>query len=189
MSAMWCTVIPFRSILQGIVRLTMCEQRCKVWWSTPDFFLWGFIKDQSTGHPHVCMYIWDFRARQDLRSLAPVRNEYWWLWWPNDIQGPWRTKAPWHMSYRWGKTAEKTSPRKLVPTGDRTRAYVISQTYKGRFYAAVNNVTPQMLHNTWVAVECQLDIYRATNGSHVEVHGRQGKKNLMFTLCSHWFHL
>ena len=42
---------------------------------------------------------------------------------------------------------------------------------KERFYAAVNSVTPQMLHNTWVEVEYRLDIPRATNGSHVEVHG------------------
>ncbi|KAJ4447016.1 hypothetical protein ANN_09004 [Periplaneta americana] len=40
-----------------------------------------------------------------------------------------------------------------------------------RIYAAVNNVTPQMLHNTWVEVEYRLDISRATNGSHVEVYG------------------
>ncbi|KAJ4451541.1 hypothetical protein ANN_03006 [Periplaneta americana] len=37
-----------------------------------------------------------------------------------------------------------------------------------RIYAAVNNVTPQMLHNTWVEVEYRLDISRVTNGSHVE---------------------
>ncbi|KAJ4428941.1 hypothetical protein ANN_25937 [Periplaneta americana] len=40
-----------------------------------------------------------------------------------------------------------------------------------RIYAAVNNVTPQMLHNTWVEVEYRLDISRATNGSHVEIYG------------------
>ena len=38
---------------------------------------------------------------------------------------------------------------------------------KERIYAAVDNVTPQMLHNTWVEVEYQLGISRATNGSHV----------------------
>ena len=36
---------------------------------------------------------------------------------------------------------------------------------------AVNSVTPQMLHNTWVEIEYRLDISRATNGSHVEVYG------------------
>ena len=39
-----------------------------------------------------------------------------------------------------------------------------------RIYAAVNEVTPQMLHNTWVEIEYRLDISRATNGSHVEVY-------------------
>ena len=39
-----------------------------------------------------------------------------------------------------------------------------------RIYAAVNNVTPQILHNTWVEVEYRLDISRATNASHLEVH-------------------
>ena len=38
-------------------------------------------------------------------------------------------------------------------------------------YSAVKNVTRQMLHNTWVEVEYRLDISRAINGSHVDVHG------------------
>ena len=38
-----------------------------------------------------------------------------------------------------------------------------------RIYAAVNIVTPQILQNTWVEVECRLDISRAIHGSHVEV--------------------
>ncbi|KAJ4440831.1 hypothetical protein ANN_10677 [Periplaneta americana] len=42
-----------------------------------------------------------------------------------------------------------------------------------RLYAAVNNVTPQMLHNTWLEIEYRLDISRATNGSHVKVYGTQ----------------
>ena len=40
-----------------------------------------------------------------------------------------------------------------------------------RIYAAVNNVTPQMLHNTWVKFKYRLYISRATNGSHVELYG------------------
>ena len=39
-----------------------------------------------------------------------------------------------------------------------------------RIYADINNVTPQMLHNTWVEVEYQLYISHVTNGSHVEVY-------------------
>ena len=38
-----------------------------------------------------------------------------------------------------------------------------------RIYAALNNIAPQMLRNTWVEVEYLLDISRATNVSHVEV--------------------
>ena len=40
-----------------------------------------------------------------------------------------------------------------------------------RIYAAVKNVTLQMLHNTWVKVEYRLEVSPATNGSHVEVYG------------------
>ena len=40
-----------------------------------------------------------------------------------------------------------------------------------RIYADFNNVTPQILHNTWIEDEYLLDICRATNGSHVEVYG------------------
>ena len=57
-------------------------------------------------------------------------------------------------------------------------------------YAAVNIVTPRMLHNTWVEVEYQLKISRASNGSHVEVYGPYSRKRIpVFTLCSNWFHL
>ena len=60
------------------------------------------------------MYIWGFRARQHLRSLAPVIiDEWWWQWWPNDIRGPWGPKASRHLSYRWGKTPKKPHPRNL----------------------------------------------------------------------------
>ena len=35
-------------------------------------------------------------------------------------------KVSWHLSYRWGKTPQKSSPRKHVPTGDRNRAYCVT---------------------------------------------------------------
>ena len=38
-------------------------------------------------------------------------------------------------------------------------------------YAAVNIVTPHMLHNTWVEVDYRLDTSRAINGRHIEVYG------------------
>ena len=49
--------------------------------------------------------------------------------------------------------------------------YVIWLTNNKRIYDIVNNVIPQMLHNTSVEVEYWLDIPRANNGSHVEVYG------------------
>ena len=67
------------------------------------------------------MYIWDFRARQRLRSLAPVMNDYGWLWWPNDIRGPWGLKLP-DICLTGEEKPRKNSLRKLVPTRDRTRA-------------------------------------------------------------------
>ena len=63
-------------------------------------------------------------------SLAPTQsnmaNMKGWLWRPSDILGPCGPKAPWHLSYRWGKTPKKTSPRNLVLTGDRTRACCVT---------------------------------------------------------------
>ena len=35
-------------------------------------------------------------------QVIGARNE--WVWWPNDIRGPWGPKASRHLSYRWGKT-------------------------------------------------------------------------------------
>ena len=74
---------------------------------------------------HVYNYIWVYRVRQHLTSFAPVRNDSWWLWWPNDIPAPCGPKASLYLSYRWGKT----SPRKLVPTGYRTRARCMTGAY------------------------------------------------------------
>ena len=40
------------------------------------------------------VYLRFFRARQHLRSLAPIMNEYGWFWWPNHIREPWGLKLP-----------------------------------------------------------------------------------------------
>ena len=37
---------------------------------------------------------------------------------------------------------------------------------------AVEFITPHMLINTWEALECRLDICRATTGAKIEVYGR-----------------
>ena len=70
----------------------------------------------------------------------------------------------------------------LVKCGDFfLRGFVKDQVYRTpvrdladiheRIYAAIINVTPQMLHNTWTEVEYRLFISRATNESYVEVSG------------------
>ena len=41
---------------------------------------------------------------------------------------------------------------------------------KERIYAAVNNVTTPMFHNTWAEVEYRLDVSRATNGTRIEFY-------------------
>ena len=66
---------------------------------------------------YVCMYIWGFRARQHLRSVASVMNDDYEWWWPNYIRGPWGSKASWHLSYRWRKTPRKPHPGNLSRPG------------------------------------------------------------------------
>ena len=55
-------------------------------------------------------------------------------------------------------------------------------------YAAFNNVTPQMLHKTWVEVEYRLNISRTINGAMLRFM-EQKVKIPVFTLRSNWFHL
>ena len=89
------TVILFRSILQGIVHLRMCQQ-C----GGAQSFVWVLVKYQ--------VY--------------------------------------------------------MTPVGDLADL-------QEKSYANVRIVTLQMLHNTWVEAEYRLNIFRAINGSHVEVYG------------------
>ncbi|GBO29186.1 hypothetical protein AVEN_124673-1 [Araneus ventricosus] len=41
---------------------------------------------------------------------------------------------------------------------------------KRRIVTAIENVTSQMLENTWREIEFHLDVLRATKGSHVQIH-------------------
>ncbi|GBN87164.1 hypothetical protein AVEN_141640-1 [Araneus ventricosus] len=41
---------------------------------------------------------------------------------------------------------------------------------KRRIVTAIQNVTPQMLENTWREIEFRLEVLRATKGSHVQIH-------------------
>ena len=67
-------------------------------------------------------------------------NMEWWLRRPNDIRGPCGHKISRHLSYRWGKTLEKTSPRKPVPTWDRTRARCVTSAHATTCSTAVDKV-------------------------------------------------
>ena len=77
---------------------------------------------------------------------------------------------------RWSARSPDLTPPKCLLWG-----FVKDQVYRTpvhnfadlqeKIYATVNNVTPQLLHNTWVEVEYQLDISHATKGSHVQVYG------------------
>ena len=65
-------------------------------------------------------------------------NIAWWLRRPNDIRGPCGPKVSRHLFYRWGKTPKKTSPRKPVPTGDRTRARCVTSAHATTCSTAVD---------------------------------------------------
>ncbi|GBN54935.1 hypothetical protein AVEN_227632-1 [Araneus ventricosus] len=41
---------------------------------------------------------------------------------------------------------------------------------KRRIVTTIQNVTPQLLENTWREIEFRLDVLRATKGSHVRIH-------------------
>ena len=61
----------------------------------------------------ICMYVWDFRVRQYLRSLVPILNELLMIMttkWYSGTLGP---KASWHLSYKRGKTLKKPHPGNL----------------------------------------------------------------------------
>ena len=56
-------------------------------------------------------------------------------------------KASCHLSYMWGKTRRKTSPRKLVPNGDRTRARCVTGAHSTACPTAVDvSICSNMLH-------------------------------------------
>ena len=57
-------------------------------------------------------------------------------------------------------------------------------------FLLLSTMSYHRFRNTWVEVECRLDISHATNRSHVEVYGTYGKNKFpVFTLCSSWFRL
>ena len=76
-------------------------------------------------------------TKHTLSHANKAKMEWWWRR-PNDIRGPWGPKVSWHLCYRWGKTPKKISPRKLVPTGDRTRARCVTSAHATTCSTAVD---------------------------------------------------
>ena len=85
---------------------------------------------------YVRMYIWGFRARQHLRPLEPVMNDN------NDGQMIFGNlgglKLPTFV-LQVRKNLEKTSPRKLVPTGDQTWVRCVTGAYATAWPTELNN--------------------------------------------------
>ena len=73
-----------------------------------------------------------------IHTKSNKANMEWWLRRPNDIRGPWGPKVSRHLSYRWGKSRKET-PRKLVPTGDRTRARCVTGAHATTCSTSVDN--------------------------------------------------
>ena len=82
-------------------------------------------------------------TKQTLSHPNKANMERWWRW-PNDIWGPWGPKVSWHLSYRWGKTPKKTSPKKPVPTGDRTRARCVTSAHATTCSTVVDPVVVEL---------------------------------------------
>ena len=87
-----------------------------------------------------------------------MNDEWWWEWWPNDIRGPWGARASRHLSYRWGKTPNKTSPRKLVPTGDRTRTRCLTGAH-----AAATPTAVDPYHKIFSKITCTVQYLQFPN--------------------------
>ena len=90
----------------------------KTWRASPDEW-----SAQCLGHLRDNTNIVDDTHHSLIHSNKA--NMKWWLWRPNDIRETRGPKASWHLSDRWGKN-RKTSPKKLVPNGNRSRARCVT---------------------------------------------------------------
>ena len=83
----------------------------------------------------------DRRYTPSTHPVIPTRRI-----WNDDYDGqmilgdPGGPKVSWHLSDRWGKTPKKTSPRKRVPTGDRTRARCVTSAHATTCSTAVDQL-------------------------------------------------
>ena len=104
----------------------------RTWRASPDE--WSV---QCRGHLRDSTNMKDKHTKHTL-SQTNKANMEWWLRRPNDNRGPWGPKVSWHLSYRWRKPPKKTSPRKPVPTGDRTRARCVTSAHSTTSSTAVD---------------------------------------------------
>ena len=58
-----------------------------------------------------------------------------------------------------------------------------------RIYAAINNATPQVLHNTWVEVEYRFDFPVPLMEAMLRFMEHKVKKSQFSPVFSNWFHL
>ena len=92
------------------------------------FFRFPYVTSSSLNSPgeppmtRTCKKIHTIHAHIHSNKV----NTKGWLLRLNDIRGPCESKVTWHWSYWWGKTPKETSPRKLLSTGDWTRACCVT---------------------------------------------------------------
>ena len=69
----------------------------------------------------LVLYIWAFRKCKHQRSLAPIWNDLWWLWWPMIFGDRWGLSFP-DICLTVEENPRKTSTRKTDLTRDQTQA-------------------------------------------------------------------
>ena len=85
-----------------------------------------------------------------------------------DLGGP---KVSRHLSYRWGKTPKKTSPRKPVSTGDRARARCVTSAHATTCSTAVDTFPYQLLqiYDLYIAYSTPLTTERMQNFNSMDI--------------------
>ena len=119
------------------------------------------------------MYVyWGFRARQHLRSLAPLMNDKsWWKLWPN-IRGSWGPKASWRLSHRWGIPPKKKNlTQEICPVRDRSRTRCVTGAHATARPTAVDpsgRNSPQGLNIS--SIRDFSPVWRSENPNHHSSH-------------------
>ena len=99
----------------------------------------------NTGATSETTQTWKTIQTKHTLSHSNKANMKAWLWRPSDIRRPYGHKASWHLSYRWGNP-EKTSPRKLATTGDRTRTRCVTGAHATACSTAVDHIFVNIIY-------------------------------------------